>query len=362
MKSIVLQDWTTVRGSGTTPVIQTSDLWLDLAAYGDVIFWLDVREVTNPGAGSVTLTYETAPLKDEILFQPMLTVSNVSVGAPTISKVLLASNPAVPLARFVRWKLVGSTAGTWDVTFRVQAVLSSGVAGAWTPNALSGLVLWLRADMGVTLSSGNVSSWADQSGLGDSGRNAVQATGANQPPFVSSDPSYNGQPTIGNFASGQYLQTGNWSASYATPFTLIVAGNVLNNTGNRYLTASAMTNRLDMFNQGGWASVIGGPDASSVILADTSHDLVAKSIFCVEWNGASTKLFVNSKTASLTGDAGTPPLGAYPQIFGNYRGGAAGYETGGKIAEVIAYSRALASTERDSVLEYLARRYAVALT
>lgn len=48
----------------------------------------------------------------------------------------------------------------------------------WTPTALSGLALWLRADLGVTTAGGAVSAVTDQSGAGN---NAAQGTGGSQP-------------------------------------------------------------------------------------------------------------------------------------------------------------------------------------
>ena len=48
----------------------------------------------------------------------------------------------------------------------IQAVSGGGGGGGgFDPSQLSGLKLWLKADTGVTVDgSGNVSSWADQSG------------------------------------------------------------------------------------------------------------------------------------------------------------------------------------------------------
>ncbi len=50
MHALVLQDWTTIRGSSTNTVTQGADQWLDMTAFQDVQFWLDVREVTLGGA------------------------------------------------------------------------------------------------------------------------------------------------------------------------------------------------------------------------------------------------------------------------------------------------------------------------
>jgi hypothetical protein len=75
------------------------------------------------------------------------------------------------------------------------------VAQMWTPKQLPGLVLWLRADAGITIATG-VSNWADQSG---SGNNFAQATPGNQP-TVSAAGGPTGGPAIAfASASSQFL-------------------------------------------------------------------------------------------------------------------------------------------------------------
>jgi len=51
------------------------------------------------------------------------------------------------------------------------------------PNVISGLISWLRSDKLVTLSSGKVSAWGDQSGNGNS---VSQAISTQQPTYVAS--------------------------------------------------------------------------------------------------------------------------------------------------------------------------------
>src|SRR5579863_3444097 len=83
-----------------------------------------------------------------------------------------------------------------------------GGSTSFTPKALGGLALWLRADLGIHASGGHVSQWDDQSGLSDPGRNQVQATGANQPTFNSADGRYNGKATVQfSGAAVQWMQT-----------------------------------------------------------------------------------------------------------------------------------------------------------
>lgn len=55
-----------------------------------------------------------------------------------------------------------------------------GVATAFAPTDVTGLMLWLDANEGVSVSGSNVTNWADQSG---NGNDAAQPTGANRPSY-----------------------------------------------------------------------------------------------------------------------------------------------------------------------------------
>lgn len=70
----------------------------------------------------------------------------------------------------------------------------------FTPRSINGCVLWLRADLGVTLSDDKVTNWADQSG---NGNDASQATPANQPTWKES--SFGEQPSIEFDGINDYL-------------------------------------------------------------------------------------------------------------------------------------------------------------
>jgi hypothetical protein len=122
MHSFVLQDWITIRGgTAITKVTQSEQAWLELVNYQDVIVWLQVSEVTT-GAGTITLNYDTAPIKDESLFVAMgsTTVSGAIMTPPTLVPVILSALPNQPLARWVRWRVAQSGAtSSWDLTFRV---------------------------------------------------------------------------------------------------------------------------------------------------------------------------------------------------------------------------------------------------
>lgn len=125
MHSFILQDWITIRGASQNPAVaipQTEQGWLDLAPYQDVFFWLDVREVTG---STPTITFETSPTSDDSFFQPIVAAISMQAGsAPTIVKAPM-STAQTPVARFVRWKLLGPVSTLWDVTFRVIVAANS---------------------------------------------------------------------------------------------------------------------------------------------------------------------------------------------------------------------------------------------
>jgi hypothetical protein len=122
MHGFILQDWTTIRGGGSvTTVTQQETDWLDLAPYQDVVFWIDVKEVTS----TATLYLQTSPTLDDSFFQSMAAgVARAAAAAPTVLPLLMAStSTTVPLARYVRWQIVGTT--TWDATFRIALAANS---------------------------------------------------------------------------------------------------------------------------------------------------------------------------------------------------------------------------------------------
>lgn len=128
MRSFVLADWNTIRGQSASPasqVTQDETGWLDLEQYSDVVIYLDVRELTSSGTG-VTFNFETAPTKDDprdsnnnpTFFQAIATTTLTSASATTIVLRALMMTATVPLARYLRWRIVGPTSATWDATFR----------------------------------------------------------------------------------------------------------------------------------------------------------------------------------------------------------------------------------------------------
>lgn len=132
MKSLRLQDWTTIRILNTiSSVTQSEDCWLDVEPYQDLVIWTDVKSVTG-SPGTLTLTYETAPCKDDSFFSPIFTgFSPAAAALPRIDKRLMTDAATlVPPAKWLRWKLgLSGATGAWDVTFRVWIAANSANLG-----------------------------------------------------------------------------------------------------------------------------------------------------------------------------------------------------------------------------------------
>ncbi|CAN5440189.1 hypothetical protein BH09MYX1_BH09MYX1_54850 [soil metagenome] len=201
-RTFQVQGWTTIRGdaSATFPVrsiTQDEGTWLDLSTYADAAFWVDVCGSTPPSPGLVSLTLESSPVRDENYFRPImppLALIPQAVNGEVIPYLMrtIRTPATVPLTRYTRWRLSvpGGATGKWDATFRIRG--AGGRSSFVAPNQLTGCIGWFRGDLGVTLSSGNVTVWADQSGRG---HDATAPTNR-EPAYNVSGHQINGQPTL----------------------------------------------------------------------------------------------------------------------------------------------------------------------
>lgn len=124
MHSFNLEDWKAVAGPAATPAstfTQDEAGWLDLAAFQDVVVFLDCREVSAGAAP--TIAFETSPCREDGLFQPIMSASLAASAQPTVLRGLMLGS-SVPLARYLRWKITGPTTA-WDATFRAIVVANS---------------------------------------------------------------------------------------------------------------------------------------------------------------------------------------------------------------------------------------------
>ncbi len=112
--------------ANTLVYTQPDSGWTGVAPLQDLVAFADVRSLNLPANAVLTLDLETAPVREDLLFRPMVTgIDLVQVLSGLVSpvvKVLLFQNPTVPVLRWVRWKLTLSNIGAlapWDATFRI---------------------------------------------------------------------------------------------------------------------------------------------------------------------------------------------------------------------------------------------------
>lgn len=112
----------------------------------------------------------------------------------------------------------------------------------FTPGGIAGVGMWLRSDLGVTLSSG-ISAWTDQTGSGNS---AAQATSLSRPSLLTDGgdsrtaPNFDGSDDwldivdSATFASTTLMAVSAWVRLETTPGTALVIMSQWTGTGNRF--------------------------------------------------------------------------------------------------------------------------------
>lgn len=243
------------------------------------------------------------------------------------------------------------------------ALGAQGSGSGFSLKDISGLVWSLRADKGISLVSGAVDIWADQSGIGDSARNAGTASGTfTRPGFTASNPLYNGRPTVGPFDAGASvaLRTGTlWNATYSA-FTLLVVGHA-QATSTRYFLLPSASVFAGPVNKAGQAVGFVGSTPKEVNAGPKSLSAPTYAIFdCNFTAGANGKMYVGQTTvanASLDISAEPVSLGANGLHIGGHPTSNLIFRVT-DIAEVAAWNKsysAFTAPERAQLALYMAR-------
>ncbi len=246
-----------------------------------------------------------------------------------------------------------------------------------TTPAAPNLFLWLRADVGVTLTGGKVSAWADQSG---NNYNAVQPTEASRPtvtanaqnslPAITFDgstqrlrfPTTTAVTSFTTFAVYKLTAALNYGGGTFYPFAFGDTANVTGGyTGIEIGSASAgNADTFDVF--GGFSN-----DARAT-LTGLSASGAASSYRVISWTSASTnqtKVFSDGNPAAMSntgadiawnftlGSGSESDFGA----IGNCPGGAGPSFVAVNHAELIVYRTVLADAARQQIEGYLAWKW-----
>lgn len=235
------------------------------------------------------------------------------------------------------------------------------VTGACQPN--DGLALWVRADAGATLNGSAVTQWTDQSG---NNRLAVQSSTASQPMLISN--AVNGLPAVRFDGIDDFL-TFNLPVNGLTGMTMmIVAANTVNHAAGSSQAehAALFWNETPL-----WGTVYLTPLQSKVHFRFGTTQIgnqpvytrpvttgTAFTISTAVKNGSTESLYVNGSLVLAQGGKLTTIAGC--RDTGNIgRGYNDNTYYSGDIAEVLVYTRALTSAERQTVESYLCDKYAI---
>lgn len=238
------------------------------------------------------------------------------------------------------------------ILFLVIISFSIIISNAQSPGGVStGLVLWNKANAGISTSGSNVTAWADQTAV-----NTFTVTGT---PVLQTN-IINHNPDI--LFNGSCRFTGNTSITNTTEayaVAKIVNGSGTSTSGGVIGNTAAVGGNYFFHTEGGFLYTAGGGSNYS------STNLFGNNIpYCImdadhsETPAASSQIKING--LAQTNNAGGLPLtySAVPTI------GSRTTEdilNGSEIAEVIIYNQSTAGTNRTKILSYLALKYGMTL-
>lgn len=233
------------------------------------------------------------------------------------------------------------------------------VQNTFQPSNLSGLVLWLDADYGISLNVSTVSAWADQS---PTGANLVQATPAKQPNFVAN--AINGHAAIQAPSNGAFfLQDAavtflNGLSGY-TSFVVFKA--ISTAAANQVAVFTGATqDDLDIASSA-LQRYVGAGQHGDFAFTDTTTAHISEALYDGTQVGNANRLKSyldgTQQTLSFTSTIpATTPSGA------GYAVGHSAFAFTGLEASVIVFNRALTASEHSKVGKYLGQRYGVTNT
>ena len=221
----------------------------------------------------------------------------------------------------------------------------------WDPRRLgSSLLGWWRADMGITLVSGVVSAWADQSG---NGNHLVQATANRRPAYSTAHADWNGRPALtwDGVLSAMATSTNPVSGR----FDLFI---VCKPTTNNVLVAFEPVAEY-LYTNPACVLIRGGVSVKAAPLPTWQTDAPTKKTIRWRHNGthASHKVAINEVDLALSDSAVGNPSGTvnYPLSLFNAINT---YPVAASCPEVVWCNRMLTDAEAATMSWYLRRMYA----
>lgn len=108
--ALCLQDWITVAGDARATLTQSTEAYLDAAAYQDLVPYVEISQIS----GSPTLTIQTSPTLDEPFWG---SIAQYTTSGLQLLTIVRGASASVPPARFLRWTVTSMS--NFSITFRI---------------------------------------------------------------------------------------------------------------------------------------------------------------------------------------------------------------------------------------------------
>jgi Concanavalin A-like lectin/glucanases superfamily/Chitobiase/beta-hexosaminidase C-terminal domain len=253
------------------------------------------------------------------------------------------------------------TAGTLDTAVFDHVTYATSV-----PQLASNLALWLRSDVGVTSSSGLVSSWTDQSG---NGYTATQNSGSLQPSLTTGAINSGVLPTISFNGTSQYLSLPSGLDTLSSGASIFVMTKPQSATATGDFCAFGNASNSDAcISQaaGAQAALFAYNGTTSSSITTSSSPLSTSNYQLVEEiyqpgayaSTAAGTIFVNGvQQIQSTTLQNLNTVSRAKSIIGAGIGPTSYYQ--GSIAEILVYSTAVSAAQRRSIESYFLSKYGV---
>jgi hypothetical protein len=280
----------------------------------------------------------------------------IDAKAREIIQRIYASSPAVaPAFPDVTRPLTAATAALGsNYPPKAQFLEESGET-LFNPGALTDLVLWLRGDLGITESGGNISEWADQSGHGN---NFAQAVMADQPTVAAG---INGNATVLFNGTTQFMTSAGQFAVGAKSLAIVFKATSDPGASTFYSmlllqdTTGACSETL-LVNDAGYEPYTFGVDIGAATPAEgiaNALDLNAHG-FIWTFNGATYTALLDNTPESVVASGDLGYAGQVTSIGARNNGS---FPFAGQVAEVIVVSRAFTAADEAALHAYFNARY-----
>lgn len=216
----------------------------------------------------------------------------------------------------------------------------------------TGLLVWLKADAGVTADgSNNVSAWADQTG----NYTVAQGTSGNQPTLVSSD--INGKPALRFSGSQSLSQSTLLGAGVNQDMTIIAVENTTNPASSEdsiYLGSGGASRGIGYYNSDQYAD-FSSPATETGAAAPATGAFVTEAVTL----DSTLQHAVFSRNGIVTGASKMYSLASVTAglFVGNRADGTTPWQ--GDIAELLVFDHQLTASEMDQVGGYLGDKYGI---